>query len=956
MAKINKIFVLALFATIFLISAVSATFYDWKDYGNAFTPQWMSQYESAYGRFDLARNVTTVNRYYTPMTNSYVEPLITDLGYPEADANYRNYLVIPYGSYLEIFDKYLNLYDEISTGGNVVEQISTTDWDGNGRRDDIVGLWDVGVAGNTTFMAFHYNGSTNRYSQLISINLNDTAFNFSQYNGVRSGLSESYLVVKDRYDGVYFLTLSGTNGGANYTATKVWLSANFTSLGTYVEPVSWYDIDGDSKNEFLYLDSSRILVFNGDTGTTIFHSNTSATQYLQGKFIQTHPGNQWRIAYMSKAGTFGTITMYVYRQDGVSLWSSGVIGGDINYYNDECRMAVYVDYDKDEFTPDNDIAVACLEGEYAMGHIKKYAIYKGYNGNVLSSYTSGILAGTPSTTQILTLADMNGDSILDFVVGRAYNEVAILDPTTSFTNITVITTGTIPSCVSADINVDGLLELICLDGSHTDEYYTGSIVNNNPTIVGVLFDPTTTIPQGQTLTVTTNATDTEGNPILYSGRCSDTANYSTASYSPIIRCTYTNSGTYNVTVRVKDTYHSTYNSYSYPILVTSTNTTQALWASTSPCDAGNYTIYSFTFNDEKLRTPLSVNPSVSMTYIIGNMTSYYTNSFTNTLSLYLCAGANISTYRFSDAQISYSTSGYVSRLFLPFTATQNTNVNHAGNLYDIDTGATEYQYTFVDSSGNKYIGKYSALLRYYPVFNQYEIVEMQKTDGEGKSTMYVESVDADYKLALYEPDGTLIKLYDSLRFANCSTPPCTYTPPSVPTLGGGYIIGAQFNLQQSLTFSNSTFTYIWNDPTTSTSSIDLTVYKITGTTQSTACTTSSGGNTGTINCAISGYGSFVAIASRTSGNTTIPVAQLQKDVKSPIRDISQIGGGRMGLFIAFIIACLLMLIGSFSPIAVIVLGIVALVPAYAMGSVTFMVLVGVAVLGGVAIHFMKKIG
>ena len=52
----------------------------------------------------------------------------------------------------------------------------------------------------------------------------------------------------------------------------------------------------------------------------------------------------------------------------------------------------------------------------------------------------------------------------------------------------------------------------------------------------------------------------------------------------------------------------------------------------------------------------------------------------------------------------------------------------------------------------------------------------------------------------------------------------------------------------------------------------------------------------------------------------------------------------------------MVLIGTFSPIASIILGLVALFPAYLLGSITLTTMIGIAVLAVIVIHFAKRSG
>ena len=118
----------------------------------------------------------------------------------------------------------------------------------------------------------------------------------------------------------------------------------------------------------------------------------------------------------------------------------------------------------------------------------------------------------------------------------------------------------------------------------------------------------------------------------------------------------------------------------------------------------------------------------------------------------------------------------------------------------------------------------------------------------------------------------------------------------------------------------------------------------------TICDTSATGYTGLLTCDSTGYtGTIRGTAYRTASPQRPILSKVINTANTPFK-------GTVGLFISFILVTLLMLIGIFSPIASIILGIVALLPAFYLGSITLEIFIGIAVLGGIIIHFMKRTG
>ena len=148
------------------------------------------------------------------------------------------------------------------------------------------------------------------------------------------------------------------------------------------------------------------------------------------------------------------------------------------------------------------------------------------------------------------------------------------------------------------------------------------------------------------------------------------------------------------------------------------------------------------------------------------------------------------------------------------------------------------------------------------------------------------------------------------------------------------------------------FTFIWNDPSQTAQVINLTVYKTSSTSKDPICTTSASGYTGVLVCDISTYtGDFVAEAVRTT-NTPTMLAQKTASIKQSFGDV---GGGVLGLFLGALLLVFFALIGIYSPVLVVILGIASLFPLYFIGGISWEVLGAIGVLGGVFLHFMRKV-
>jgi len=222
---------------------------------------------------------------------------------------------------------------------------------------------------------------------------------------------------------------------------------------------------------------------------------------------------------------------------------------------------------------------------------------------------------------------------------------------------------------------------------------------------------------------------------------------------------------------------------------------------------------------------------------------------------------------------------------------------------------------------------------------------MGKTDDKGQTIMHVITEDVDYRIGLYEQDGSLIKLLDPIRFA-CLATPCSYST-LVQDVDTSYT--ETIDLETDLTFTTDTFTLIYNDPSQNTNNMSLEVYKLIGTGNILLCTDSSSGYTGVLTCNVSGNtGNLRALGYRTA-SPTIPIVQLLRTV------MNSSFTGTTGLFISFLIFLMMAMIGAlFGAIPAIVAGIIGLIPAFVLGSMSLGIVIGLGIMGGIVIHIMKR--
>ncbi len=513
---------------------------------------------------------------------------------------------------------------------------------------------------------------------------------------------------------------------------------------------------------------------------------------------------------------------------------------------------------------------------------------------------------------------------------------------------------TITCGVNTSINLGGGYNTIIYYANDTlgNENSNSTTVFINTVIVNATYnDP---ILEGENQTITLNITATDLNQLngtlIYNGTSYNT----TASFNSTVGGLHSVIVPPNVTetVTIYNFYWSyslnnvSYNSSIYNQTINLINITVA-----STCPIG---LDSSMYWDFKLEENLTaVTGDINYNFKVGNVNSSFKNVFgslSNVSGFYLCINTTVnSNYSLGYGEIQYERTGFADRRFYTFTTQILTNVTVNNTLYFlINSDATSFLFDFKNTALTPYINKYSSLLRWFPNLNQYIVVEMAKTDDKGATIMRVKVEDVDYRVGLYHPNGTIIKLLSPVRFA-CLSAPCSYST-LVEENPNDYT--SYFGVETSIVYNTTSeiWTYTWNDPSQNTENMSFKVTRDRGDQTFTICDTSASGFTGVLTCDSTGYtGTLRAVAYRTASPVT-PIAQ------KIINTGSTAFSGSLGLFISFIIFLALALIGVYSPVISIILGIVGLIPAYIFGSISLPVFIAIGVIGGITIHFMKRTG
>ena len=378
-------------------------------------------------------------------------------------------------------------------------------------------------------------------------------------------------------------------------------------------------------------------------------------------------------------------------------------------------------------------------------------------------------------------------------------------------------------------------------------------------------------------------------------------------------------------------------------------TISAINITTSTCAAGMFEAVNYTFNGaENLTTLTNMTIKYNFNYGVGgNDSEEIYGQVNNTDVLRICINETVDTYEIGYGELDYQQDGYVERRYYMFDG--HSLSNETGEefiLYDLPTtDSTSFIFEIKNTFLNPYTDKYIGLLRWYPDLNEYKTVEMALTDEDGKTVMKAHTEDVDYRVGVYEKDGTLIKLADPVRMA-CLVNPCTYT---LRIVSDEQDYTEVFDIETSLTFSEVTnkFTFTWNDPSQNTVEMRLLVTKDLGFQDSVVCNVTSSGSTGVLVCDIgNATGNFKAVGYRTASPETPLISKLW-EVRSRLNN-------SWGLFISFILMLVIGLVGIFSPVGAIVMLVLGAIPAFLLGSINWVILMGIGVLGGLIIHTIKR--
>jgi hypothetical protein len=372
------------------------------------------------------------------------------------------------------------------------------------------------------------------------------------------------------------------------------------------------------------------------------------------------------------------------------------------------------------------------------------------------------------------------------------------------------------------------------------------------------------------------------------------------------------------------------------------------------CSNGFIDTIRFNSTTEANLTIQNTSIEYNIPYGTTNTTSFINvGSFIDVNEFVLCVNGTVDSLRSGLGEIQYGEGNFVERRFYIFEGvsfSNNTQINYTiHNLFSLD--ATSFLINVENPSLIPFAEHYVSIMRWYPDRDEYRTVEMAKTDENGETVVKVVEEDVDYRLAVHNRTGSLIFLTDPTRMI-CLEDPCTYDI----FISDDIEFEIFSDLDFTLVFNETTsvFTLTWNDPSQNTQTVNLTVYRDGSTGSAVLCSKATSNFVGVMACDVTGTtGRVRAVVTRASSPPIILMTLIQ-EIRSEITDFDE---GNIVLWGAVILGTLGALIGAFmSPLMALVFLIVALIPAWALGGITFTIVSGIIILFIVIGHFIRRAG
>jgi hypothetical protein len=380
----------------------------------------------------------------------------------------------------------------------------------------------------------------------------------------------------------------------------------------------------------------------------------------------------------------------------------------------------------------------------------------------------------------------------------------------------------------------------------------------------------------------------------------------------------------NIPLNQNETGNATYNlfwqitindGFSSTIVNTSTTNQTSEPIILTICD-GTYNVLTLNFTTRNETIPLDYvgNWGFGGNFLFGSSSgdllkniSIQNNSVVSDLNI--CIYPNRTFY--VNADIDYSKGGFLKRSYYLRNAEINNNSQDISLWFTQEDEST----TIIASVKNGFLQPQKEhiikLMRYYPGYIQYFLVETSKTDDFGQASLKIVQNDVDYRIIIEDSSGEVIHTTNPMRII------CTATPCVVEIITGDAETLLENTLitqgiSNSFSYSNETgyLTFTYSDPSGLTSEMRLEVEQLKSYGNVLICNSSVEGAAGVIACLIEDDTGIYTTTVWRSASPENPFATFILDLSETWKNF-----GATGLFWGMIITTLMFIIGvTISPI------------------------------------------
>ena len=592
------VFMLLLVASIVSVSGSTSDWTQWRNIGQTSSAEGVNSLGLGAINSSL-HNINMTNGISTETANYWIEPLLISVGEP---FNYENKMVIPNGNFLQVYSSSLLVESELYTGISLGQIGKDTS-----KNNSIAGIWRINTT-SVSFRTYAYNYSSQAF--VLSNEVNSTFANATNSTGssciFTGGQNHCYSALTS-YNST---STNYTVYIADYTNSGVTLNKIGESRKSIVSVPFYEDLDNDGVLEIIVYSSRDIFIVNKNNlllkneyvaGSTdgvnldyiryVSSGNIDATAYPK-LLIASDNGREFGGGNVVSTNHF--VNLKALRYDLSTLWSSNV--GSVVCGGGGCGgYAMSGNFIVSDYNGDNHKDIAILFEVFSPTTSGTLSVINGLDGSTVStraipfstvgtnsgqndvpfpfslSVTAGRLSNSTGTKYDVIIQGSNYFNIPTTYTGInfiTYN----LQENRTVNNFYMDATGTGNyGCSIGDIIYDGYNDIICSRAGRTFVLGqpVGAITNLPPVINSLTFNPSTSLPINTLMSVTINATDPEGDSILYSADCGN-GNTITENSNPIKTCNYSSVGFYTLITNARDAYHVLPTTFNQTITVTAT--------------------------------------------------------------------------------------------------------------------------------------------------------------------------------------------------------------------------------------------------------------------------------------------------------------------------------------------------------------------------------------------------